>query len=122
MVLIVDHKIGVNKTTNEEFVMLVIQGDPVMVQSRETGKYYLTARNTSIPSTFTVETATSFIGTKIPGKIVKVPCEEYEYTIQETGEVIRLDYSWEYLPEEEAAVKELVNESMQQNGQLQPQF
>jgi hypothetical protein len=39
------------------------------------------------------------IGREISGRIEKVPCEEYEYTVEETGEVITLSHRWEFLPE-----------------------
>jgi elongation factor P hydroxylase len=30
---------------------------------------------------------------------VKVPCDPYEYTIEESGEVITLDFKYEYAPD-----------------------
>jgi hypothetical protein len=60
---------------------------------------YLTARTAWIPSTFNVPTAVELVGTTLTGEIRKVNCEPYDYTIKETGEVIQLTYSFEYLPE-----------------------
>jgi hypothetical protein len=33
------------------------------------------------------------------GKIEKIASELYEYTVEETGEVITLSHRWEFLPE-----------------------
>lgn len=91
----------------KQFIALEIQGDLEMVQSMETGKFYATARRCSITSTFDESTAKNLIGKNISGKIIRVTCDSYEYTIPETGEVINLSHSYEYQPEnplEEAMV------------------
>lgn len=85
----------------EIFHALIIQGGIEMVQSKETGNFYATAKRASITSTFDEETCKSIIGTQIPGSIKKVECEPYEYTIKETGEIITLNHHWTYLPEGE---------------------
>src|SRR5687767_8566191 len=95
--------IGYAKRENKEgksFVSLQVQGDIIMVQSQETGRFYATAKTCSIPSTFDEATADSLIGRPIPGRIEKVASEPYEYTIEQTGEVIILHHHWEYLPED----------------------
>ena len=71
-----------------------------MVQSQETGKFYATAKKCFITSTFDEQTAEALVGREIPGRIERVECEEYDYTVPETGEVITLSHRWEYLPDD----------------------
>jgi hypothetical protein len=87
---------------NEPFMALILQGDLVLVQSSASGKWYATAKKASITSTFSEEEAKALIGRELSGQIVKVACPEYEYTIEETGEVITLSHRWEFAPEETA--------------------
>jgi hypothetical protein len=83
----------------EEYIALVLQGDLEMVQSQETGRFYATARKTTISSTFDEATAAALVGTQIPGKIIKVSCEPYEWVVPESGELVTLDYRYEFVPE-----------------------
>jgi hypothetical protein len=99
MVTIKNYHLRESKT-GKPFVTLELQGDVEMVQSMETGRFYATARRCSISSTFDEQTAQSVIGTTMPGKIVRQGCEQYEYAIPESGEVIRLAHRWEYQPDE----------------------
>jgi hypothetical protein len=98
MVTVVGYETRKNKE-NEPFMALILQGDLVMVQSSDSGRYYATAKKTSITSTFTEEEAKALIGRQIGGRIEKIECPEYEYTVEETGEVITLSHRWEFLPE-----------------------
>lgn len=100
MVKIIGYALRTNKD-NGLFVSLQLQGDIVMVQSQETGRFYATAKKASISSTFSEEEAQALVGKEMPGRIEKVACEPYEYTIEDTGEVISLSHRWEYLPENE---------------------
>lgn len=86
------------------FVTLELQGDVELIQSTQTGRFYATARRCSISSTFTEEEAKTLIGKQFPGKIVRENVEEYDYTIKETGEVIKLCHSYVYNPEEASVV------------------
>jgi ketol-acid reductoisomerase len=91
---------GVETRKNSEgqnFTVLVLLGGLDMVKSKETGRFYATARKTTISSTFSEETAKDFVGTKLPGRIEKVECEPYDFVV-EGGEVIELDYTWAYNP------------------------
>ena len=102
MVRIINYK----KRETEEgkvFFVLELQGGLEMVKSRETNKYYATAKRATIPSTFDEETCKSLIGQEMPGNINKVETEPYEFTIKETGEVIELTHRWEYTGETETA-------------------
>ena len=98
MVKISGYAVRTNKE-GEDFVALLLQGDLVMVQSLETGRYYATAKKCSIASTFTEEQAATFVGQELPGRIIKVEVEPYEFTVEETGEAITLSHRWEFLPE-----------------------
>ena len=98
MVTIVGYRLAKNKDA-KEFVALELQGDLEMVQSLETGAFYATARKASVTSTFSEESAKGLIGTKMPGIIRRVESEPYDYTVAETGEVIKLAHKYEYQPE-----------------------
>ena len=95
---IVDYKQREN-SNGEAFFALILQGDITMVQSQETGRFYATAKRTSITSTFDEATCQRLIGKEIPGSIQKVECDSYEYTLPETGEIVTLKHRYEYVPE-----------------------
>ncbi|CAM4318500.1 hypothetical protein [Flavobacterium terrigena] len=100
MVRIVNYQ---KRTTEEgkDFFVLEIQSGISMVKSKETGKFYATANKASISSTFDELTCQALIGTELPGKVEKVNCEPYNYTIKDTGEVITLTHRFEYVDEAE---------------------
>ena len=98
MVTITGYRLAKNKD-EKEFIALELQGDIEMVQSLETGNFYATARKASVTSTFSEETAKGLIGTKMPGIIKRVESDPYDYTVVETGEVIKLAHKYEYQPE-----------------------
>lgn len=98
MVTVVDVVERMNKE-GKPFTALVLMGGLEMVQSQKSGRFYATARKTSIPSTFTVDFAKSLIGQQIPGTIHRMEVEAYPYTVQETGEVLQLNHCWVYVPE-----------------------
>ena len=86
-------------TEGNSYVNLELQGDIVLVQSMNTGRFYATAKKCRITSTFDEQTAKSLIGRELPGRIDRVETDPYEYTVPETGEVIKLAHSWQYFPE-----------------------
>ena len=99
MVTVIDFNVRESKK-GETFTTLTLQGDLEMIKSQNTGKYYATARKASIISTFNEEACKSLIGTQLTGRIDKVPVEEpYDYKIPESGEVVQLDYTYEFNPE-----------------------
>jgi len=100
MVTIINYKERITKD-GESFFVLELQGGVQMVKSQQTGKFYLTAKRATIPSTFNEAICKTLLGNKMPGIIEKVNTEPYEYTIKETGEVIELDYRYEYQEENE---------------------
>ena len=110
MVSIVDYK-SVEKENGEEFLMLVLQGGVEPVKSATTGKMYFTARTVKVPATFDEATCKSLIGAQFEGTIIKVPSDSYEYTIKETGEVIKLKHRYEYVTGAEAILKEQLVDS-----------
>ena len=73
-----------------------------LIQSQNTGRFYATTRRCFIPSTFDIKTAEQFVGKQMPGKIVRVDSDPYDYEIHETGETIRMAHTYEYHPEVEA--------------------
>lgn len=96
---------------DEEFYGLIVQSGAVAVKSKQTGRVYFTAKTAFVATTFDEETALSLIGTTFEGSIRKVMCDPYEYTIEETGEIIELSHRWEYfdpvLDMEEQVVEEM---------------
>lgn len=88
-----------------EFFTLTIQGGVEIVKSVN-GNSYITARTTSIPTTFNEMTCSSLIGKELPGQVVKVECESYEYLNKETGEMITLSHTYEYLEAEKQVVEQ----------------
>ena len=101
------------KNTNEEvFYSLVIQSGIEMVKSSKTAQYYATVRRANVPTTFDEQTCMAMIGEKISGQIVKVKCEEYDYTNPDSGEVVKMNYRWNYVPEEVASMSTFAKTGM----------
>ena len=98
MVKIIDYKQHEN-AAGETFFSLILQGEINLVRNQETGMFYATSQNASITSTFDENACKGLIGKEIPGTVAKIPCEPYEYTIRETGEIRTLQHHWAYLPE-----------------------
>ncbi|MCM8569703.1 hypothetical protein NE848_09950 [Gramella jeungdoensis] len=110
MVRVIDYLERQNEE-GESFYVLVLQGGIQMVKSKQTNRFYVTAKRSTISSTFDEATCQTLIGTELPGKIEKVETEPYEYTIKDTGEVIELDYRYEYQEEENKPEREPVEKS-----------
>ena len=111
MVTIIGYALRTSKE-GKPFVSLQLQGDLIMVQSKETGKFYATAKSCFITSTFDEVTAQTMVGKQIPGRIEKVATEPYEYVVEETGEAITLYHTWEYLPEDVPTPLRVVHKDM----------
>ena len=101
MVTVKDYALRQRKEDGSQFVALIIQGGLSFVQSQNTGNYYATVKQCSIPSTFDENTAKTMIGERVPGSVVKKQCDPYEWTNKDTGEVLELSHRWVYLPEGE---------------------
>jgi hypothetical protein len=81
-----------------EFITLELVGGLELVQSQNTGRFYATVRKCSIPSTFDEVVAASLVGSQLPGDVVRIPSDAYDYTIKSTGEVVTLQHSYGYQP------------------------
>lgn len=87
------------KEDGKTFFVLEIQSGIEMALSTKTGQYYATAKKANISSTFDEETCKALIGTEMPGSIIKIDSDPYEYTIRDTGEIIMLTHRYMYQPE-----------------------
>ena len=94
-----------NKEDGTSFFVLELQGGIELVQSQKTKQFYATAKKAYISSTFDELTCKALIGTQMQGAIEKVECEPFEYTVQETGEIIILSHRYQYVQEETAKAK-----------------
>lgn len=94
----------------EEFYGLIVQSGALAVKSKKTGKVYFTVKTAFVSTTFDKKTASSLIGMEFQGTIKKVETEPYEYTIEETGEVIELSHRWEYVDPSLEMEEQLVND------------
>ena len=110
MVQITGYKVF-EKENGENFFSLIVQGGVEAVVSRETGRTYLTARTARVSCTFDEAMCKSLVGTSLPGTISKIEVEPYEFTIQETGEVIERTYRYELISEEENIIENNVNKT-----------
>jgi len=82
------------------YYSLELIGEPELIQSQNTGRFYATIRRCFISSTFDETIARMMVGKQIKGNIVRVQCDPYEYTLPETGEVITIGHRYDYMPEQ----------------------
>ena len=115
MVTIVDVAERVSTKDGNKFYALILQSGMELVLSEESGRYYATAKRASITSTFDEASARALIGTKLPGKITKVQCDEYDFLVKETGEMIKLSHRWVYNPNE-ASIEEIIYDKPVESG------
>jgi hypothetical protein len=87
----------VENSMGEEFFGLIVQSGAMPVRSKKSGRVYFTSKTAFVATTFDEQTASSLIGSEFEGTIQKVETEPYEYTIEETGEIIRLSHRWEFV-------------------------
>ena len=106
MVTVTSYAVREN-SEGEKFIALILNGGVEAVKSQQTGKFYITSRKCSIPSTLSEDHAKALIGTQMPGTIQRVPCEPYEF-ITDSGDNIELDFSYEYSDEAESIVESIV--------------
>jgi hypothetical protein len=95
--------VGFNLRTQKEgekkqYITLDLEGDIEMIQSQNTGRHYATVRRCVVSSTFDPITAERMVGKQMAGSIERVPCDTYDFTVPESGEVISLGYRWDYVP------------------------
>lgn len=94
MVTITEYR-KVEPKDGKPFNALVLQGELELVKSKS-GNTYATAKKAQITSTFDEMTCKKLLGKTLPGKIVKIMTDQYDYTIPGTDEVIQLDYQYRY--------------------------
>lgn len=99
MVTVIGYNIRTQKDNKQTYISLELEGDIELVQSQASGRHYATVRRCAISSTFDELTAERMIGKQMPGSIERVPCEPYDFTIEATGEVVKVGYRWSYVPE-----------------------
>jgi hypothetical protein len=80
------------------FFALILMGGMEFVQSRKTGSWYATSCKSSITTTFPEQFCKGLIGKTIPGEIQRMEVDPYEYTVEETGEVVTLTHKYRYNP------------------------
>ncbi|WP_341221601.1 hypothetical protein [Polaribacter atrinae] len=120
MVRIINYKER-NKEDGTSFFVLELQGGIEMIQSKETGNFYATAKKAFIPSTFDEQTCVALIGTDMPGSISKEECEPFDYVVKETGEEITMYHRWVYVSEEKVISKPL-NSAINSQKNLEPEL
>jgi hypothetical protein len=98
MVTIIGHEKRKN-SEDQDFNVLILQGDVEPVISGGTGKPYFTARKTSVPCTFDDKTAKKLVGKALQGRIDRIECDVYEYEIPSTGKKIKLTHTYQYSTE-----------------------
>ena len=110
MVTVVDCSV---RKSNEgiDMAYLVVESEPEFVRSSSTQKMYMTSRRAFVLTTFDKKVCKSLIGTKYPGSIKKIQCDEYEFTKPNSEEVVKLDFRYEY-SDEAATLEEMVFESV----------
>ena len=88
-IIIIEKTTIISGTANQAIKYISnIQGGLSFVQSRQTGNFYATVKQCSIPSTFDEATARQMIGERIPGSVVKKQCEPYDFVSKTTGEIV----------------------------------
>ncbi|RYZ28643.1 MAG: hypothetical protein EOP49_41295 [Sphingobacteriales bacterium] len=87
------------RKNGETFIVLTLTGGLEMVQSPSSGTWKAMVRKCQIPSNLDEPTAKIVIGTQMPGSIVRVQSDPYEYTDKQTGETITLSHTYSYQPE-----------------------
>lgn len=114
MVTVVNFEKRTN-TENENFNVLVLQGELELVQSKDSGKFYATAKTCTISCTFNDLMCKALIGKILPGAIEKMECDPYDYHVPGTDEIISLSHTYYYDPVEKTMEQEVfgkVNSSL----------
>ncbi len=103
-VKIVEYKIRMSNE-GKPFLALILQGGIEIVKSAN-GNVYATAKKVSLATTFDESTCKSLLGSEMPGQIVKEACVPYQYTVEETGEVLMLSHRYVYSELEEPVMQD----------------
>lgn len=89
------------------FLVLELEGETQVQKSLVTGKFYASVAKCTIPCTFDEKTARELKGTTLPGSIIKVPCEPYNYRNPSTGEIVTLDFKFVYSENEAQQIEKV---------------
>lgn len=81
------------------FIVLMITSGVELVQSQSSGQWRAVVRKTTIPASFDEQVAKSVVGTQLPGSIVRVQCDSYQLTNEQTGEVLTMSHTYGYSPD-----------------------
>jgi hypothetical protein len=108
------------KQDGSTFTSFVLEGGIELLQSQNNGKFYAKGKKALLNTTLSEDAAKAMIGTSLPGSIQRVPCEPYEYTVKETGEVVTLFHTYEYSPMEEATITKTNNQFAVDNVEDMP--
>ena len=114
MVTIINYKER-QREDGTSFFVLEVQGGIEMIKSAKTGLYNASAKRATVSSTFDELTCHALIGTPMRGGIQKVACDPYEYTVQESGEVITLSHRNTYQPNEESVSEQVSRQEFKPN-------
>ena len=104
----------VAKQDGSTFIALELSAGVEMLQSSTTGSFYAKMKKCNLPASFDAHTAESLIGQELPGDIVRVSCDSYEYLSPNTGEIMTLHHTYAYRPEGsmELISNEQINEAV----------
>ncbi len=97
-VKITDYRIRMSGE-GKPFIALILAGGIEIVKSAN-GNSYATAKKCSLATTFDEAIAKSLVGTEMPGTIQREQCDPYEFTVEETGEVLLLSHKYAYAEEQ----------------------
>lgn len=98
MVTVTDYNVRQRKD-GKEFVVLTLTGGLEMVQSQTSGKWRAVVRKAQIPASFDEDIAKGMVGQQLPGSIVRVQTDPYDWINEQTGEVITLSHTYAYSPD-----------------------
>ena len=98
MVRIINYKTR-QREDGTNFYVFEVQGGIEMVKSKTSNQFYATAKKALVSTTFDEATCEGLLGSDMPGRVVKVKTEPYQYTIKDSGEIITLEHKYIYLPE-----------------------
>lgn len=95
MITIVNFEPRINSKTKESFFVLVVTA-PMLRQSMQTGKFYVDAKEVTIPTPIQEPTVLqSLLGQQLNGEIRQVPCEPYEWKNPSTGKTEERAVTWQ---------------------------
>src|SRR5688500_17828490 len=106
MVRVIEYKLRFN-SEGKPFLSLILQGGIEIVRSAN-GNIYATAKKASLATTFDEATCKSLVGSELPGQIQKEECEPYQYTVEDTGEVLMLSHRYVYVEQEQPVKQDFI--------------